>query len=320
MLGAVDREYVYRIVDALIADDGPALLAEVDAMAARSLAFALGARGAGVALPSHRGRAGGAGGRGRWRSTTRIASRLRGSAVAPKPCSSPTRSACRAAPICRSRRTRRPGFSMTLLRLLAFEPASGADGVRRGANGAAAGAAPPRAAAAPASAAPPLDRAGDRAPLRAARAARDAARVPPAPLRRRPRRRAARRIPPQWPAFVAGLKLAPMAAQLAAQTELKSLDGNALTLALPAAHKHLADKVYADKLKAALEQATGRKLLLAFEVGAAAEASLAAQREARARRGEARRPRRRSATSLRARRARAFRRENQAGFDQAACR
>jgi len=82
--------------------------------------------------------------------------------------------------------------------------------------------------------------------------------------------------PADWPMFVAGLRLAPMAAQLAAQTELKSLQGNVLTLALPAAHKHLADRTYADKLKAALDQATGRKLMLAFEVGAPAESSLAA--------------------------------------------
>jgi len=84
--------------------------------------------------------------------------------------------------------------------------------------------------------------------------------------------------PAAWPQFVAELKLAPMAAQLAAQTELKSIQGNVLTLALPATHKHLADKVYADKLKAALDQATGRKWILAFEVGSAAEASLAAQK------------------------------------------
>ena len=79
-----------------------------------------------------------------------------------------------------------------------------------------------------------------------------------------------------WPGFIAALKLTGMAAQLAAQTELKAVDGNAVTLALPVAHKHLADKVYADKLRAALESATGRKVLLAFEVGAPAEASLAA--------------------------------------------
>ncbi len=40
MLGAVDREYVYRIADALAAGDGPALLAESDALAQRGLAAA----------------------------------------------------------------------------------------------------------------------------------------------------------------------------------------------------------------------------------------------------------------------------------------
>jgi DNA polymerase-3 subunit gamma/tau len=70
-----------------------------------------------------------------------------------------------------------------------------------------------------------------------------------------------------------------MAAQLAAQTELKSVQGHVVTLALPAAHKHLADKAYADRLKAALDQATGRKLILAFEVGSPAEASLAATKQ-----------------------------------------
>ena len=35
--------------------------------------------------------------------------------------------------------------------------------------------------------------------------------------------------------------------------------------------------MYADKLKVALEAATGRKLLLAFEVGEATDASLAAR-------------------------------------------
>ena len=39
MLGAVDTNYVYRIADALVAGDGAALLAETDAMAARTVAF-----------------------------------------------------------------------------------------------------------------------------------------------------------------------------------------------------------------------------------------------------------------------------------------
>jgi DNA polymerase-3 subunit gamma/tau len=80
-----------------------------------------------------------------------------------------------------------------------------------------------------------------------------------------------------WPAFVASLKLAGMAAQLAAQSELRSVTGNVVNLGLPASHKHLADRSYSDKLKLALEQATGRKLMLAFEVGDVAPASLAAK-------------------------------------------
>ena len=82
--------------------------------------------------------------------------------------------------------------------------------------------------------------------------------------------------PADWPAFVAGLKLTGMAAQLGAQSELKSMRGNALTLAIPVSHKHLADRSYADRLKAALDAATGRKLLLAFEIGEGSDSSLAA--------------------------------------------
>jgi DNA polymerase-3 subunit gamma/tau len=92
----------------------------------------------------------------------------------------------------------------------------------------------------------------------------------------RPPARPLPETPGQWASFVAELGLSGMAAQLAAQTELKAIAGNALTLSLPATHKHLADKVYADKLKAALERATGRRVLLAFEVGAGTESSLAA--------------------------------------------
>ena len=98
--------------------------------------------------------------------------------------------------------------------------------------------------------------------------------------------------PAAWPAFVAGLRLAPMAAQLAAQTELKSVEGNVLTLALPAAHKHLADKAVRRQAQGGARQATGRKWMLAFEVGSLAEASLAAQkRQSRPSRSPGPRPR-----------------------------
>jgi DNA polymerase-3 subunit gamma/tau len=187
------------------------------------------------------------------------------------------------------------GFSMTLLRLLAFEPA-GADPSSPGDAGERPTRAPAHRSDAPST--PRPARAEVSAPVRPAAAAVAAAATPVvAPVAAaRSTPAAAPKAAPQatptegkapavelptdpaaWPAFVAGLKLSAMAAQIAAQTELKAVNGNAITLALPATHKHLADRTYSDKLKAALEQATGRKLLLAFEVGAVADASLAAQ-------------------------------------------
>ena len=108
MLGAVDRDYVYRIADALAAGDGPALLAESDALAARGLAAAsaldelasLFHRIAVVqAVPA-------AAAQLRRRRARRR--RLRRAFSRREPCSSPTRSARRAAPTWRWRRTRPP--------------------------------------------------------------------------------------------------------------------------------------------------------------------------------------------------------------------
>ncbi len=129
--------------------------------------------------------------------------------------------------------------------------------------------------------------------------------------------RDARRILPSGRRSSASLKLPPIAAQLAAQTELKSIEGNVVTLALPAAHKHLADKAYSDKLKTALDQATGRKWLLAFEVGGAAESSLAAQEKRARAEQQAKNEAGVQERAVRARRPRAVRREDQARFDQA---
>ena len=73
------------------------------------------------------------------------------------------------------------------------------------------------------------------------------------------------------------MKLSGITLQLAGQTELKAFDGNALTLAVPEAARHLTDKVYADKLKAALEQTLRRRVRLHFEIGAAVTETLSAQ-------------------------------------------
>lgn len=261
MLGTVDRDYVYRIADALAAGDGTALLAESDALAERGLSSAqaldelasLFHRIAVAQVVPDAARAFDdaerlAGYASRFDAETvqlhyQIAAQGRADlAIAPD---EPT------------------GVAMTLLRMLAFVPDK---------SGATERAPPVERATAPSrQVATAPSNVASIAP--AAAAPRPAVAAPPAPPRE---------VvplpddPAMWPGFVSQMKLTGMAAQLAAQTELKSIAGNALTLALPAAFKHLADKAYSDKLKLALEQATGRKLLLAFEVGAPAESSLAA--------------------------------------------
>jgi DNA polymerase III subunit gamma/tau len=303
MLGVVDREFLYRIVDALASNDGPALLAEASALRERGLSLA-------VALEELAGLF----------HRIAVAQTVPAAAGAFDDGERAQAYAGLFAPeavqlayqICAQGRAdlalapdESTGFTMTLLRLLAFEPAkpgAASDAPARGATGTAqaALAAPRRASAAPA-----RTEANAPMPAPAARPPATEANAPmPAPAARPPTVAPPSNIaslraaadsglrtttpvvtgealplpqPDAWPAFVGGLKLTGMAAQLAAQTELRAVRGNALTLALPASHKHLADRAYADKLKAALEAAVGRKLLLAFEVGDATDASLAAR-------------------------------------------
>jgi DNA polymerase III subunit gamma/tau len=292
MLGVVDRDYLYRIVDALLAGDGAALLAQADALAASGHAFASALDE--LASLFHRvavvhavpGAPGG-------EDAARIADYA--ARLAPE-------SVQLAYQICVQGRSdlalapdEATGFTMTLLRLLAFEPAATMAGATQERATGAAGAPKPLAQARPATVRTDVDRnvgaIRDAAvPAATARRAAEGAGVAPglavpgddassnAPLSPV---LAGNRLPlpegpADWPAFVGRLRLTGMAAQLGAQSELKSVRGNALSLAIPASHKHLADKAYADKLKAALEATTGRKLLLAFEIGDSGDASLAA--------------------------------------------
>ncbi len=273
MLGAVDKDYVYRIVAAVAAGDGKALLREIDAMTERSIDFE--AALAELASLYHRiavaqtvPAAASA-----FDDAERIAALAAGASARIGAARLPDLRAGGGRPGARSGRGHR---FLDGAAAAARVPArrcgrrcgrrsarSPRQRLRRRLRNGRAGSASPPAAEAPRAAPPP-------SPSEAAGAA-PALRV------------ALPEDVADWPSFVRGLTLPPMAAQLAAQAELKSIAGHVLTLSLPVTHKHLADKAYSDKLKAALEQATGRKLLLAFEVGAATDSSLAAQeRRARA--------------------------------------
>jgi DNA polymerase III subunit gamma/tau len=79
-----------------------------------------------------------------------------------------------------------------------------------------------------------------------------------------------------WPNFVSGLSLSGMASMLAKQVEFRSLNGGVLELGLAEAHKHLADKAYQEKLKVALVPHFGANLRINIKIGEVAGASLAA--------------------------------------------
>ena len=125
MLGTVDRDYVYRIADALAAGDGSALLAESDTLAARGLSATAALEE--LASLFHR---------------VAIAQAVPAGAANFDDASRVSEYAERFTPesvqlayqICVQGRADLPlapdlatGFSMTLLRLLAFEPAGGAE-------------------------------------------------------------------------------------------------------------------------------------------------------------------------------------------------
>ena len=286
MLGAVDRGHVYRIVDALGAGDGAALLAEADGFAALGLSAAaaldeLASLFHRIAVAQVVPAAA---------SNFDDGERVAGYAARMSPES--VQLAYQIVAQGRADLAIAPdesiGLSMTLLRLLAFEPVP-ADGGRDGPSAssplapgpgvvpAGAGSRAERPAA-PRLAASPVPGRGGEARDPVAVAARAA---PPVPRQAAPTTAGSVRPlpdePAAWPDYVAGLRLSGMASQLAAQTELRSVEGHVVNLRLPATHKHLADRAYSVKLKAALEQAAGRRLMLAFEVGDAAPSSLASK-------------------------------------------
>lgn len=63
------------------------------------------------------------------------------------------------------------------------------------------------------------------------------------------------------------LKLSGMAKMLAQHCEVKSFSADAIELCVPEIHKHLLDKDYQAKMKAALGEHFGRPVRLKFSVG-----------------------------------------------------
>ncbi len=178
------------------------------------------------------------------------------------------------------------GFCMTLLRMLAFVPGTknGApDSIPlRGASarsGSASAslraepvqAAPARraepAAAAPVAVVPPVPEPAAE-PAAEPDAFTAAAALPAAEL---VARESTPRAAWDWLTVVGELRLGGMAKMLADHCELVSQAGDAVTLRVGEAHKHLLDRTYQDKLIAALRDKYGATLAVTIEIGAAAD-------------------------------------------------
>lgn len=166
------------------------------------------------------------------------------------------------------------GFSMTLLRMLAFYPQTTTTPVT-----------PPRPAIKPVVAAAPTTTSAV-TPTAAPAATQEApVTMPVPPINSMPTSSTAA-FDGDWSNLVSQLKLGALARMLAVQCELTSFDNDSLQLCVSAEHKHLLDKPYHDKLREALVAHFNRPVRLNISVAAAAIANspIQQQNEARAER------------------------------------
>jgi len=282
MLGAIDTTLLVRVLDALAARDAAGLLGIADEMAVRSFSFAQGLRD--LASLLHR---------------IALAQRVPGSQDDGDDAEAVARLAGTLAPdevqlyyqIALHGRNDLPlapdeyaGFTMTLLRMLAFAPGA-PDAVQ---------AAAPRAQPLTAAPAAPVARAAVAAPQPSAMRS-GASSVSPAAAANSPPPRAAAApavaaatsvFDGDWPSLAARLPVQGMPRQLAAQAALIQCDGDHFRLRV--ATRALADGGNVERLRNGLSQYFGRPIRVSVEVGATAGPTAAGrEEEARAQRQKA---------------------------------
>jgi DNA polymerase-3 subunit gamma/tau len=260
MLGAIDGLTLVRLLDALAAADAPKMLAIADDMAARSFSFGQALRDLAallhrIALAQQADVVG---------EDVDNAAEIRRLAEVFSP--EEVQLCYQIALHGRNDLALAPdeyaGFTMALLRMLAFAPRDGVT-AQAATTDAAPRAAPPAVAgrAARPTAEPPrgaaLAKAAGGGPIAAARMA-----APPLPA------------PGDWPQLVNALQLAGLARELASHSELLSVDGDLFRLRV--AIKSYAESANVERLRAALTQHFGRPIRVAVEVGSTAGATTAA--------------------------------------------
>jgi len=284
MLGAVDGATLLRLLDALQAKDAARLLAVADEMAAHSFSFGQALRDLAsllhrIALAQQTDAAGG--------DDDADEIRRLAASMAPEDVQLYYQIALHGRNDMGLAPDEYAGFTMTLLRMLAFAPRDGAAVVAQALPASAPAAVTTRgvAASAPVAAAAQL-------PASAAlpdRKAVAAAEPKPAPAAE-PKPAAAARVLPdaaKWPQFVAALPLSGLVKEMAAQSELLAVNGDHASLRV--AVKAYAEAGIVEKLRAALSQQLGRMVRLSVEVGSTAGAVTAASVAEQARQDRQRR-------------------------------
>jgi DNA polymerase-3 subunit gamma/tau len=251
MLGTVDLDYLFSILDALLIGDVAGMLRVAENMAARSLSFS-------VAL----------------QELASLMTRVQVAQFAPQAVAEDLPERARLIDFARRldpeyvqlayqiavagrnelhlAPDERDGFTMTLLRLHAFRPARDGDG-----NEGARPSGPPVVAATP-----PAVTAKPPTPTAEAAAKPEEAKTPPAGKAAQ----ASAEEPPDWHALLASLKLGGMARELGQHCELRSLADECVTLGLSPLHRHLQIKNAQDKLQQALSEHFGRPMRLSIEL------------------------------------------------------
>jgi DNA polymerase-3 subunit gamma/tau len=291
MLGVVDRRYLQRVLDALLADDGPALVAVADEMLSNNAPF--GRTLADLAAWLQRIALAQVGAFGADDEDPEVL-RAHAQRLSPEILQVYYQIAIHGARDLSLAPDEHTGFSMTLLRMLAFSPSFGAGGApaagaqsppsRAGSAGrhesplqsrpgpaatpiASQGAAPTTGASRPTSTRP----ASEPSPAAAALAAARAARTPDRPAQSvdagaaSPSRPTTRQFDGNWTGLAEALGLVGLAAQLMQQSQLLEHDGLSFKVRVPI--RPLAEAGTVTKVRDALASYFGAPVRLSVEVG-----------------------------------------------------
>jgi len=273
MLGALDQSYLFSLLESVADRDAKRLVMEVDQLAARSISFDITLKDLAsvlsrIALAQSVGER--AADEPHTQKVQSLAARLKPAQV--QLFYQISLLGRRDLPLAPDEQS---GFTMTMLRMLAFADADGGVALQNESSDYKVAAPATAAYAVGAVASKPISDTAAAAALIATRTVTESYVSVEAKGDEAPRSS----FNGDWPAFVAQLSLSGMAGMLAKQCEFQSFANGVLDLVVPSAQKHLADKAYQEKLRFELTPHMCAGLRLNIRIGDIQGASLAAHED-----------------------------------------